>query len=155
MSLLRSTYLIWPLFKIHMLITQIVKTITLWNVLGIGHCTCCEILACPNLTIVRHSHAHYASCENHYVMECARYRPLYALWNFGLSPHSLESPYPSQWTENSSTIEAGMFHNTFYPNLAGEATIDLKFQLYFKTFWITHDKAKQIKGCQDKAFKPG
>ncbi len=49
-----------------------------------------------------------------------------------------------------------MFHDTFYHNLAGEpTTIDLMFQLYFKTFWITHDKAKQIKGCQDKAFKPG
>ncbi len=94
---------------------QIVKTIMLWNVLGIGDCMCCEILACPN---------------------------------------SLESSYPSQWTENTSTFEAGMFHKAFYPNLAGEPTIDLKFQLYFKTFWITHDKAKQIKGCQDKAFKP-
>ncbi len=49
-----------------------------------------------------------------------------------------------------------MFHKTFfYPNLAGEPTIDLKFQSYLKTFWITHDKAKQIKGCQDKAFQLG
>ncbi len=75
---------------------------------------------------------------------------------FWLAPNSSESLYSSQRTENTSAFEAGMFHNTFYPNLAGEpTTIDLKFQLYFKTFWITHDKAKQIKGCQDKAFKPG
>jgi hypothetical protein len=75
MGLLGSMDQIWPLFKIHMLITQIVKRITqivktimqivkiitLWNVLGIGHSTCCEILACPNYS---------------------------------------ESPYPSQWIEN-------------------------------------------------------
>ncbi len=110
----------------------------------------------PNLTIVQNPHAHYANCGNHYGMECAMYRPCYVLWNFGLPPIPSDSPYPSQWTENTSAFEAGMFHDTFYHNLAGEpTTIDLKFQLYFKTFWITHDKAKQIKGCQDKAFKPG
>jgi hypothetical protein len=33
----------------------------------------------PNLTAVQNSHAHYANCENHYIMECAGYRPLYVL----------------------------------------------------------------------------
>lgn len=47
------------------------------------YCASFFCLCCSKGTIIQNPHAHYANCENHYIMEHAKYRPLCPFsWQF-------------------------------------------------------------------------
>jgi len=81
------------LFKIHTPLAQIVKTITLWDVLSTSHCSVKPngqdfFLGLPDLTIVQDPYTPCTNCEDHYLMGCVKYKPLCLFQKFWLAQFS-------------------------------------------------------------------